>query len=69
MRRKRQKGYWLKKSERFSKGSKAKARAGYLREFEQIAHVIVEKSDNEYLVKYSVAKWYAEELERCQITL
>ena len=69
MRRKRQKGYWLKKTERFLKGSDAKSRAGYLREFEPIAHVIVEKSEQEYLVKYSIAKWYSEELERCKITL
>ena len=69
MRRKRQKGYWLKKTERFYKGYEAKARAGYLREFEQIAHVIVKKSNDEYLVKYSIAKWYAKELKRCQISL
>lgn len=69
MRRKREKGYWLKKTERFSSGAAAKARAGQLRASEHVAHVVVDQQNEEYVVSYSVAKWYVEEMKKAGITL
>ena len=67
MKRKRVKGYWLKRKEAFTTGSEAKARAGYLREYKEIQHVIVERVEEGYLVRYSIAKWFAEQLEELGI--
>ena len=72
MRRKRVKGYWLKKKESFSLLEEAKARANELRINEYTAHVTTEKDpkdQNKYWVKYSIAKWYFEELEALGIQL
>ncbi|MCP4439014.1 MAG: hypothetical protein GY810_08740 [Aureispira sp.] len=75
-RKKREKGYWLKKLEKFKTGATAKARAGLLRTHEHVAHVLVDKQEAKndmhgavYTVNYSVAKWYLEELERNDIKL
>lgn len=69
MKRKRVKAYWLKQKEAFTTGSEAKARAGYLREYKEIQHVIVERVEDGYQVKYSIAKWYHEQLEELGIRL
>lgn len=69
MRQKREKGYWVKQSERFADGSRAKSRAGELRQREHVAHVKVGRVGNEYVVSYSVAKWYLEDLSRAGLKL
>lgn len=70
MKRKRVKSYWLKKKEPFQIIADARSRAKTLRENEHTAHVIVQKSEKEgYVVEYSIAKWYADELEAMGITL
>jgi len=68
-RQKRVKGYWLKKKERFSNSEKARRRAGDLRVSEHVAHVKTFKQDDSYMVTYSVAKWYLEELEKSGLSL
>jgi hypothetical protein len=69
MKPKREKGYWLKKKETYSTGTKAQTRAGHLRSHEHVSHVKVDKHDDEYIVAYSVAKWYVAELEKAGIVL
>lgn len=69
MREKPQKGYWLKRTERFPEGSKARERAEILRGVEQVAHVKSGKQGDGYVVSYSVAKWYLEELEKAGLRL
>ncbi len=71
MRKKRQKGYWLKRKENFQELKAAKDRAKVLRINEYTAHVIVQKleASSEYQVLYSVAKWYFEELQASNIQL
>jgi hypothetical protein len=69
MKKQKQKGYWEKKTERFSNGSKAKSRAKHLRSYEHIQHVIVDKHNEDYVVTYSVAKWYIEEINRAGIII
>ena len=69
MRSKRVKHYWLKQKESFTNGNQASARAKTLRLNEQVAHVVVEKQAEEYLVKYSVAKWYFEQIQALGISL
>lgn len=69
MKRNRVKGYWKKCKEAFQKGADAKARAGYLRLYKEIQHVVVEKESDTYYLKYSVAKWYAEQLDELGIQL
>ncbi len=63
MRRRREKNYWEKRTERFSDGAKAQTRAGTLRMHEHVMHVKVRKTKDEYEVAYSVAKWYVEALK------
>ena len=71
MKRKRIKGYWLKRKEIFDKLDTAKNRAGTLRINDYTAHVTVEKDEikSQYIVQYSVAKWYFEELQLLGISL
>lgn len=64
MRRPRAKGYWAKRSEDFGSGAEAQARAGRLRSHEHVAHVKVAKESDRYVVSYSVAGWYLEELSQ-----
>ena len=63
MKRRREKNYWEKRTERFVEGATAKSRAGTLRTHEHVAHVKVSKKSNQYVVAYSVAKWYVAELK------
>ena len=69
MRRKREKGYWEKRTETFATGTEAKARAARLRAEENVAHVLVDRQGEDYAVSYSVAKWYLEELAKAGIRL
>jgi hypothetical protein len=69
MRRKKEKGYWQKRTERFPDGSAAKSRAETLRSHPHVAHVQVDREGRGYVVSYSVAQWYVEELERAGVTL
>jgi hypothetical protein len=64
MRSKREKGYWLKKKERYPSAAAARARAGSLRLHEHTAHVQVHPAAEGFEVSYSVAEWYLEELKR-----
>jgi len=69
MRSKRVKNYWLKQKESFTSGNQASARAKTLRLNDQVVHVIIEKKEDVYLVKYSVAKWYYEQIQELGISL
>jgi hypothetical protein len=64
MKRKREKGYWIKRQERYSDVVKAQARAGGLRMHDHTSHVVVRATREEFEVSFSVAKWYLDELER-----
>ena len=63
MSQKIQKGYWAKKSETFKNGAEAKTRAANLRSHEHIAHVLVDRKGDEFVVAYSIARFYLEQLE------
>jgi len=69
VKRKREKGYWEKRSERFEDGVSARTRAAELRQHEHVAHVKIEKSRAEYIVAYSVARWYLDELAKAGLKL
>ncbi|MFH0980935.1 MAG: hypothetical protein V2A79_05290 [Planctomycetota bacterium] len=62
MKRKRTKDYWEKRTERFADGAPAQSRAGSLRTCGHVSHVTVRKDGDAYVVTYSVARWYLEEL-------
>jgi hypothetical protein len=67
MRRKKEKGHWEKRTERFSDGAAARSRAGSLRSHKRVTHVHVDKEGADYVVSYSVAKSYLEELMKSGI--
>ncbi len=69
MKSKRVKNYWIKKKESCNNKGDASARAKQLRINEYITHVIVEKSEDAYLVRYSVARWYYEQIQELGIQL
>ena len=69
MDRKREKGYWLKQTETYASGRQAQERAAHLRQQEHVSHVTVRGKQDTFEVGYSVAKWYAEELERIGLQL
>jgi len=69
VKRKREKGYWEKRSERFEDGANAKSRAAELRQHSHTAHVKVDKVGEGYIVVYSVAKWYLDELQQADLEL
>jgi len=69
MKRRKQRGYWEKRSEQFAVGTDAKSRAAALRNQEHVAHAVVDKVGDTYLVSYSVAERYVAELEKAGIKL
>ncbi len=70
MKKKKEKGYWEKRTERFPVMASAKSRAVELRGHEHTAHVKVDKiSQAEYSVSYSVAKWYLTALQEAGVKL
>jgi hypothetical protein len=64
MSHKREKNYWVKKTERYANAPAAQARAGSLRLHEHTSHIQVRRTAEGFEVSYSVARWYLEELER-----
>lgn len=52
MRRKREKGHWVKKVETFDSGADARNRAETLRIHKDIAHVKMSKEGERYFVRY-----------------
>ena len=68
-RRQRTKNYWSKRKEQFNNGRKARERGRMLRTYEHIEHVHVDKEDEVYVVRYSAARWWLEELEKAGIKL
>lgn len=69
MRSRKEKGYWQKCREAFRESAAAQSRAGALRAHEHVSHVTVDKMDDAYVVSYSVAKWYLDELRAAGIDL
>lgn len=69
MRRQREKGYWLKRSERFQDKGKAKTRASSLRGEEHTSHVCVEHGADATFVTYSIARWYVDAMKDAGVTL
>jgi hypothetical protein len=71
MKRKKERGYWEKRSERYTDGNQAKTRAGLLRNHgsRNVGHVRVDRDGDDYVVSYSVATAYLEELSRAGIDL
>lgn len=63
------KNYWIKKKEGFADSTEAKSRAGQLRSYKHVAHVTVRKCNDKYVVSYSVAKWFLDELSSAGIDL
>jgi hypothetical protein len=66
MTHKREKGYWLKRQEQYADAAKAQSRAGSLRMHDHTSHVTVRAAEEGFVVSYSVAKWYLEELEKAR---
>lgn len=54
MKKKKEREYWVKLSERFVDTAAAKSRADNLRQDEHVAHVKVDKQRGEYVVSYSL---------------
>ncbi len=69
MKRERVKNYWSKKKETYNTGREARARAASLRVHAHTAHISFDREGDVYVVRYSAAKWWLEELERAGITL
>jgi hypothetical protein len=69
VRRDREKGYWVKRSERFGDGAAARARAGLLRTSPNVQHVTTRVEGGAWVVRYSVAKWYLDECEKAGVRL
>ena len=69
MKRKKEKGHWVKMVENFSSGAEAKVRAGTLRTHKNVVHVKVDKEGDRYTVRYSVSKPYLEQLEAAGLKL
>jgi hypothetical protein len=69
MKRKRDKDYWVKKTERYPDVRAAQDRAGALRLHEHTSHIKVQPTDDGAEVSYSVAGWYLEELEKAGLRL
>jgi len=69
MRRKLEKGYGVKKKEQYPNAAAAQVRAGNLRTHEHTSHVQVRPAADGYVVSYSVARCYFDELERASTHL
>ncbi len=67
--KKKEKDFWVKKAERFGQGRAARTRASLLRTDDNVAHVLVAPDGDEWIVTYSVARWYLEETEKCGVRL
>ena len=69
MREDREKGYWAKKKEEFSDGTKAQSRARHLRADGHVTHVIVRGEKGKYFVEYSVDKKWLEMCDKAGILI
>jgi len=69
MRHKREKDYWVKKSEKCADADGAQSRAASLRMHDHTSHVQVRPAAEGYDVSYSVARWYLGELKLAGIWL
>ena len=69
MSHRRQKDYWEKRTERFDTGTQARTRAAELRNREHVSHVKMNRESDDYVVTYSVARWYVEELAKASVRL
>ena len=67
----RKKGFWTHRAERFHDGGSARARAKALRMFgpDKIAHVVVSREGDDYVVRFSIAGWYLNELADAEVVL
>jgi hypothetical protein len=69
MKKRKEKGFWVKRREAFSEGIEAQTRAAKLRASEHVAHVTVKRTPDGYEVNYSVAKFFLEEMEKARVEL
>jgi len=69
MRRKKEKGYWIKRKETFNDGTSAQSRAGHLRTYEHVKFVHMDKLTDAYVVTYCVAKPFYEQITALGIEL
>lgn len=71
MSKRRVKNYWYKTKEKFTDSAKAKERQGMLRAYasNQVAHVMIDREDGVFYVRYSVANWFKQECEKAGVTL
>jgi hypothetical protein len=69
MPREREKGYWVKRQERYAGSEEARTRAGALRLHDHVSHVRVRPAAGGFEVAFSVAKWYLDQLQQAGGTL
>lgn len=71
MRNKKVKDFWLKIKERYSSIDKANERMGILRTYKsnEISHVRLQKSKNEFFIEYSIARWFKNECDNAGIKI
>ena len=69
MGKKKQTAYWEKMTEQFTKGADAQSRAAQLRTHKHVSHVRVDRDRDAYVVTFSVARWYLNELRQAGGTL
>jgi hypothetical protein len=66
---KREKGYWIKRTERFTSSEAARSRAGHLRSQEHVSHVKVQPGKEGFEVSYAVAEWYVTAMQQAGVRL
>jgi len=69
MKNKSKKNFWVKRTETFTDGKRAKSRASELRINGNTTDVTVDNVDGGYIVSYAVAKWYLEATSKLGIRL
>lgn len=69
MKKRKQKGFWVKRRETFYQGHEAKTRAAKLRAHDHVAHVTIERTRVGYEVHFSVSKPFLEEMEKAGVEL
>ncbi len=67
--RRREKNYWAKLNERYPTGKAARERAKALRLYEHTSHVTVDRVGDEFVVQFSAARWWLDELKKARIKL
>jgi len=69
MHRKKEKEYWIKRTEQHVSSDAANARATGLRMHDHTSQVQIRRNANGYEVSYSVAKSYLDELAKARVRL